>query len=709
MNDKTLALDPSDILKIRERNGAQSWWISQDALTRNLNGLTDTYLDMRQRPLYLESVSPAKQRKEILPDTGRAWRWARINGRHYYAYENIPNVAPAFYKSRLPRPENLENLIKEAAKSDRLKSLETMVKEGLEALEIEYRRHYYGYESQQMNALARACAALQTAIDLGEESGYNGPWLRDFGAVLDRLQVRYLPNNWRRLKDKIDAVRAGSEVWQVVDLPRRDNQNARKLDDSEVESWIVQMRGMPQNFTSAHIIRKVRQMCELTGKRLPSESWIAATLAAPAVQFLTSAGRYGERGRLGNVYREYTPVANAIFADDAWQLDGTRVNFIPWKNDQGREEFLYMVVCRDVHSGAILGASFGLSEDRWMYVNALSMAARMTNSLPYEVSVDRFPGHNTPEWQMIQGRMEALGVRVSYKHTATGKAQLERWFGTLQSVFFQESPYYYGEGIQSRRAAAHRSAEYLKAVRKVATKQGWNMDTATREALACIGRYNDTPLAEYSRKHATIQHSPTQLYQVSEKPHCHAVAAQDRAMLFGLMKRVTIRNSMIRTEIQRGEYHYAVNDYETIKNHRTVLLAYDLEDLSTAWVFEDDEKRLLNPRCLCEAPLLERVQVFGPQADYKALGRDTRRRGETENKRTAELENIRQQGSEVTLLLNGLAPKSEAETAETAWLEEQTQALKTIPALNAAPEENEDTEHPEIDGDDIARMVLAQM
>lgn len=599
----------------------------------------------------------------------------------------------------------------EASKRGGFSNLEILVKGHLEALETPYLRHYYGYEKAQMYDLARACAALQTALELGAKEGYSGAWLRDYGTVLDRLGVRYLPSNWRRLKEKIVAALDGSEVWELIKLPRAGNQNARRLDDTEMESWIVQMRGMPQNFTSAHIIRKIRQMCELTGKRQPSESWLSAMLAAPATQFLTSAGRYGERGRMGQVYREYTPVANALFADDCWQLDGTRVNFIPWKGADGREQFLYMVVCRDVHSGMILGCSFGLAEDRWMYVNALMMAARVTKSLPYEVSVDRFPGHNTSEWQTIQGRMEAMGVKVSYKHTAQGKAQLERWFGTLQSVFFQESAYYYGEGIQSRRPAAHRSAEYLTAIRKVAKTHGWNMDTATREALLCIGAYNERRLSEYSRKHANVQSSPAQLYDLSEKPHCKAISDPERTMLFGLMKKVSIRNSMVRTEIQKAEYHYAVRDYDTIKNHRTVLLAYDLEDLTTAWLFEDDDKRLLNPRLLCEAELIPRVQVFGPEADYKSLGRDKARKGLTENKRRQELQEIRGAGSDVTMLLNGLAPKGAAEEAESRWLLEQLEKPQAEQRVLVLSDGSEEIEHPE-DGAgeiDIAALVLSQM
>lgn len=711
MNDTSnlrFAFDPEDLLCLPERKDGRvirKWWICQDALLRNLKGLTEAYLRKFGRPEYANTVSPAKRYKDRLPDTGRAWRWARLKGRFYYCFDNIPDQAPARYKSQLPPADHLQAIKEMAAKSGRLKQLEILVKDRLEALQSSYLQYYYGYTSQQMQDLSRACAALDTCLELGQVERFNASWLRDIGEVLDTLGVRYLPTNWRRLGKKI-AEAKGKGVWEVIDLPRADNQNARKLNDPEVESWVIQMRGMPQNFSNAHIIRKIRQVCALTGKREPSESWLSQMLAQPATRFLTSAGRYGERGRLGQIYREYTPVSNAIFANDCWQLDGTRVNFIPWMGEDGREKFLYMVVCRDVHSGQILGASFSLAEDRWMYIDALGMAARLTKTLPYEVAIDRFPGHNTPEWQTIQGRMEAVGVRVSYKHTATAKAQLERWFGTLQSVFFQESPYYYGEGIQSRRAAAHRSAEYIKAVRKIAKGEGWDMDAATKEAVWCISKYNTTVLSSYSRKHSEIDHSPEQLYQTSEKPHSKTVTEWQHAMLFGLMKKVSIRNSMVKTEIQKSEYHYAVRDYEVLKNHKSVWLAYDLEDLTKAWLFEDDDKRIMNPNCLCEVDLMPRVQVFGPDADYKQLGRDKARQTQIEERRAADLLAKSGEGSEVGMLLNGFGRKAEAEASETNLLLAEMNLAVKNPVLLHLPEE--ETQHPEQEIN-VARMVLDMM
>jgi len=699
---------PDDVRRIRDGAHRFDWWIAEAFFLRNFRDLSEMYFKDRVRHLYLDSVSAAKKSQAILPDTGKSWRFARWKDRFWYAYENI---SPK-YRKQIPHPEVLKEMAKLTVKSDRLESLERLVKQGLTRIQKVYWRGYAGFPQQHILELGRACAALDLCISMGAERGEldapNAQWYRDFAEVLDRLDVRYVPLNWRLLKERVTEVRGGAKVEDVISLPRAGNQNARKLDDEELVSWIVQMRGMPQNFTHAHIVRKCRQMCQITGKPVPSDSWFAGQLAAPTTKFLTSAGRYGERGMRGQVYRGYTPVANAIFAGDAWQADGTRVNMVPWKDANGREQYLYMVVIRDVHSGAVLGEHYCLHEDRWAYLNALRMAVNTAGHLPHALLLDRFPGHNTPEWQTVEQRLTMFGVDVSYKHTAQGKAQLERWFETLQSVFFQESPYYYGEGIKSTRQAAHRSAEYVRAVRKVANGQGWGFDAAVREASGCIAAYNRTALNTYSRKFSGIDKSPAELWAASEKPHIHTLDPFQGVLLFGFVKRVSIRNLMIRTEIERAEFVYPIEDYEVLRNHSRVLLGYFLEDPSRAWLFADDDSRPVNPPALCEVQAMERVQVFGPDADYKGLGKNQKRINEIRARRDDELAGYRA-GGDVALRLNGMGGKSEAEAAETSALEELYGG--NVPRLMgaAAPDEYKEAHPDEGEEFDVEGWVLSQM
>lgn len=701
-----LIVETDDVRRLRDGSHVWGWWIAEKFFVRNFRELSEEYFRQTARPRYEESVSHAKRNMVILPNTGSSWRFARHQNRFWYAYQNI---SPK-YKSQIPNPEILLEMAKLTVKSDRLESLEKMVKHRLSGDKMLYWKQYAGYSQMHVLELSRACAALALCIELGEDRGEllapSGQWLRDYAEIMERLDVRYMPRNWRTLKEKVSLVLGGHQVWEVIDLPRAGNQNARKLTDPEIESWVIQMRGMPQNFTGAHIARRCIQMCLLTGKPVPSESWFSSMLAQPAVQFLSSAGRYGERGMHGQAYRGYTPVANALFAGDAWQADGTRVNFVPWKGPDGREQYLFMVVIRDVHSGAVLGEHYCLNEDRWAYLNALRMAVNTAGHLPWSLMLDRFPGHNTPEWQMVEQRMTMFGVDVQYKHSATGKAQLERWFETLQSVFFQSSPWYYGEGIRSTRKAAHRTAEYVRGAKKAALSAGWGMDAAVREVQRCIRAYNDTPINTYSRKHSAISASPVGLWNASEKPHIRVLDPYQRVLLFGLTKRVSIRHMMIRTEIERAEFLYPIEDYDTVKNHRTVLLAYFLDDPSKAWVFADDDSRPVNPPALCEVQAMERVQVFGPNADYKALGKDQKRIRDIRARAQEEMNAYRQVG-EVEMLLGGTGRKADLEAAESAALAEM---YGDSPRLLAAANQAQTNERQEPEEEfDVERWVLSQM
>lgn len=697
--------DTNDVVRNRERDKSYSYWISEQYLIATNSNLSELYFRTHSRKDYRATVSPAKRDKDMMPDTGAEWRFMKQDGRFYYAFANIPEK----YRRALGSPEALYEASRTKVKEQHTLTLKEEIEQRILAVSGIYRQHYRGYSNVHIQRLSEACAAVEIGIEMGtEKGGINCAWCMQYAAALEQIEwLQYVPLHWQRLKQKVDEVRGGRPVHEVIDLPRLGNQSRRKLQDMEVEGWIMQMRGMGQNFTNAYIMRKVSLLCELTGKTAPSESYMKELLAQPEVKFLTAAGRYGDRGRKGGMYRLYTPVERALFASDCWQVDGTRVNFIPWKNAKtGKEEHLYMIVVRDVHSGAVLGVEFCLTEDRWAYVSALSMAVNAAGHLPYELAIDRFPGHNTEEWKIVEQRMETMGVKVSYKHKATGKAQLERWFETLQTVFFQESAYYYGEGVRSNRDYAHRSPEYLKEVTKTARKD-WGFDVAVAEATWCIKNYNKTGLSTYSRKHAAFKESPLELFNGCAKPNHKTAPKADRALLFGLTKTVAIRNAMIRTEIQKTEYFYNV-EYDVAKHHTQVLMAYSMDDLSMVFLFPATSGKELAPVCLGVATEQKRVQVYGPDADYKALGRDNARRNRIEEQRQADYEAITQGASPVHLLLGGMSRKSEIEAAESYMvIEEFTGGPVVIGQISE--QANHLTDHSADDDFNADDFVLSQM
>lgn len=703
-----MQVQTTDIIKRVERNKANTVWLSERLLLQLLDDLHEEYFRVAARPRYRQTVSEKKRTKDILPDTGKSWRYAKIYGEWYYSIANIP----ANYRSKIPAIDTLLAKAKKETRTTETTDIEPILTEALKERKNAFYRHFAGLKTEQADNLAAACAVAEKLIEEAEKQGKklnNIAFLADAEAALTRMQIRYLPINWRKLGEKLREC-AEKGVTEAIKLPRSGNKYALKFDDPELTGWMMQMRSMGQNFTGAHIARKIRLMCALCDKPVPSVRWFEAEFAKPSTKFLTAAGRFGDRGRKGQMFKGYVPVQNALFAGDAWQMDGTRENFIGWVNGEGKEEHLFKIVVRDVHSGDILGTHYDTKESRWGYLAALKMAVNQTGYLPYQLVLDRFPGHNTEEWKLVQARIERMGVKVDYKHTATGKAQLERWFETLQSVFAMDSEWYYGEGIMSGRDAAHRSSEYLMAQRKKRNAAGWDFDRAWKESAAVLDRYRSTKLSDYSRKFAAIEKSPKQLHDESEKPHVTRCDAWEYIALFGLEKEATIRGGMIKTEIRGLEYQYEVGEYEVVKNYRKVRIGYDLEDLNRVWLFEPEKSD--TPRFLCEATEIRAVQMYGPKADFESLGKQKKRVADLKKRAADELEEKKAQASDVTLLLNGFAPKAELENAETAYLMEREGEWKDDkkPRITRAekPIEEEETDGPLVNQSRDIAMMMAQ-
>ena len=358
---------------------------------------------------------------------------------------------------------------------------------------------------------------------------------------------------------------------------------------------------------------------------------------------------------------------NALFAGDCWQLDATRINMIAHAKGDKAKGFLFIVAVRDVHSGDLLGYSFDYSENRWAVMNALKMAVQNTGYLPYELVTDRFPGHNTDEVKRIMNGLKHLGVKVTTTHRATGKAHLERSFSTLQTVFMQKSAYYYGEGVQSRRPYAHRSAEYLKEIQKQAAKAGFDLAAARHEALQVVESYRNTRLSDYSRKHPSLHKSPAELHQESQKPNVTRLQPHQISMLFGLKKKVTLKhNGQIRTEIQKAEYHYQVDDFEVQAHHKHVIMSYDLEDLDKVFLFKQRGDLLVY---LCEAGQFRKPQPYGPGKETGDIAAAGLRLKGIEERKAKELKNaMAAAANEVALIMGPFTEKTAAEAAETARL-----------------------------------------
>lgn len=681
--------NPSDVLTCAA-NGALEIWLAEGLLIRALDGLDADYLWKFARPAYKNAVPAPRRAQSKLPlIPNKSWRWWKRPEGFYYDLATIPNRAPRHYRAQIPA--NIVELHREWLKRQSVGALEVALRSALSMGYKEYLYPYNTYKTEQQTALAQSAAVLEALLNYLRENEVNPSsqaFWSDAGRVVDGLNLRYLPSNRRRLQQKALAVLGGNTVAEVVTLPREGLKNAQKELDPQVTAWLLTLRAQGENWTNARIQRKVQDMCERTGLRCPSTSWMEAFLATETNKYLTQMRWAG--GRKALPYAGYTPIANALFAGDCWQMDATRANLIEVLVN-GAKCFVSFCVVRDVYSGDVLGWSFGFSESRWMYEEALRMAVNNAGYLPYELVLDQFPGHNTKEWETITGRLENEGTKVTYTSIATGKAKTERWFGTFQTIFMAETPWFYGEGIFSTRPYAHRTAVYLKAVRKNALKKGWNYDELERTMCRLIEGYRHTKYSAWSRQHRALDKTPFELQRDSEKPHVKTLSPMEFLAYFGLEKTVTLsRDGLIRTEIAKVEYFYQVSasDFRVIAENKSVVMCYDVDDLGSVYLFSVAEKER-ERKFLCIASQLERAQVYGPDADFKTLGANKKRLADLETKRKeqfAELTKASQGGNEALLLMPMYGAKKDLEAAETAFLLAATEedAAKKAPVTKDA-------------------------
>ena len=462
---------------------------------------------------------------------------------------------------------------KKICKSKEAGSLETRFKAHLKKVSKQYWEFYTDVNDIQRMALSKACSVLDFILD--EKENYPGTAnkiYKDLSPILSDLDLQYIPHNYLKLKEKITILETTDQsIVDIIHLPRVGNNYAEIYNDAEVFSWVMQLRSMPQNYSNEHIIRKVTEMCEMTVKRQPSRRWYGQNIfELPKTKFLTGEKRFGSSSRKSHIYKSYIPAQSALFAGDCWEMDATRVNFIAHEADDKTERFLFVVAVRDVHSGDVLGYSFDYAENHVVYLEAMKMAVQNAGYLPYEWITDRFPGHNTPQMTDMFERMEALGVEITFSSNPNQKAGIERWFRTLQSVFFMDSKYFYGEGIKSRADYAHRAPEYLKRIKKEAKKTGWDLQQNIDEASVRIEKYRNTRFSYYSRKHAKVHYSPRQLHELSEKPHVNFVSQSTISMLFDMRKEITIKHDgKIMTEIVNVKFEYVISpaNYDIISNY----------------------------------------------------------------------------------------------------------------------------------------------
>lgn len=686
-------LQPTDII-VRKTDGTETLWLSQ-RLVMEVCGVSEDYLWKKARQTYKKSVRPCDlaKSKEFLPDSGKAWRWAKTSNGFYYCLDNIPDRAPKHYRSLFGDAEALRELWENTQNKKASSELQIRFERHLKANFRNFIEHYTDANEVQRPALAKACAVLDFILE--EKDTYPGTKLKlykDLSPILKELNLQYIPHNPIRLREKVEILEnTDHAIPEIIRLPRQGNDNAELYNDPVVFGWAMNLRANGANFTDSHIVRQIWEACERTGRRKPSMRWFGQSIFEQAhTQFLTAQKRYGS-SKKANIHKSYIPFADAFYAGDCWEVDATRVNIIPHqtKDEKGNkiESSLMVVAVRDVMSGDILGYDFTHTENHASFARAMKMAVQTAGYLPYELVTDRFPGHNTDQIKRMFERLEALGVIVTISHNAKQKAGIERWFGTFQSTVQMGSKYYYGEGITSTRLTAQRSPEYLAQIRKESKKDGFDYIAAYTHAETLVEQWRDMKYSYYSRKHAHLHKTPKELHRDSEKPNVHHINHRQQSMLFDLKKEVTIRNNgQFHLEIQGVRFYYQIDaeNYNAIAqtHNKKVIVSYDLNDLSEVFLWKEQGIFLVS---ICEAQEVKQIVKYGPGKNLGEIAQQKARERAIEQQKEQELATIVQPANEVEALM-GLHTNKQKANAFEDYYNEVNIPLKKVSGSDIAPD-----------------------
>ena len=411
-----MTLLPGDILLKKER-GVQHIWL-RERLISEICELSHSYFEKAARDRYKKSVAPCHRHLNVLPDTGKSWRWARVNGAFYYDLKRIPDRKPAFYRSQLPSEEDLLNLLKkqkEIEVSDVFSNAVNELKSRVENL-IDYSDiRYYMYEStptfpkQKAEELAESrawCRLVSEWITTGTFKRLGLRRKEDFYQACTKILVKKNLEGFR-IKTAKSLRKKVFYFPEFGDKVQRDylisgkygNDNARIVGKYEIihpetgeimpfdiheaimfELWMNPFRSNKLNKLT--IYNKYKEHLELHGVEPVEYRTFCHHLSSFANKVMMSKERDGAK-HFNNQFMPYVPAYGLQFANSLWVADGSGTKLAYKTYDEKgtcKRATLYMVRISDVASRKMIGWSIGTHETPDLVKQAVKMAVKCGGS-----------------------------------------------------------------------------------------------------------------------------------------------------------------------------------------------------------------------------------------------------------------------------------------------------------------------------------------
>ena len=384
----------SNDIVLRQFQGNTTMWLSERYICNTLGSNMGYYLRIRGRLIYRQSVSPCFRSKDILPDTGKAWRYARINGQFYYDFDRIPDRKDTRYRSRLGERDELLHAADELATAEvriaeqyAIRNLEDYVKAHIRNTDFLRFRYYEingvcKYNKDKAKELAEAMAWARSIKELVANGGY-----KDFGYRTKEDFYKACAQILHKKKLEGFAVTTGGSLRKkLVYFPedemeqydffvsgRYGNDNARKIGkcklvDEETgeikrfdihEALILKLWmnfGSPAKESKIDLWNRYELDIAYLGEKALSYSTFCHYTNMYNTRLKTYRERHGWKA-FASTFLSYIPTENLRYGNSLWCADGSGTLAYSYLDRTGklRSMRLYIIMVTDVATGKIVG------------------------------------------------------------------------------------------------------------------------------------------------------------------------------------------------------------------------------------------------------------------------------------------------------------------------------------------------------------------
>lgn len=582
-----------DDIIVRTFQNTPTVWVSERFICNTLGSGMDEYLRTAGRRNYKSSVSPCHRTKDILPVTGKSWRYARIDGRFYYDYDYIPDRKDTQYRSRLGDKDTLLHLADMAKAENREISLkeaeEYLIRKVTNRIDQSDIIYYQftpvkgvcKFNHAQARDIAEALQWLRVAREMTENKSYQELDIKrqeDFfnlcGSILHsrklygftittggsfRKKLIYFPTDEEGQREYMISGRWGNDNARRLGREKLVDVETGEIFTIDVHQAIIcdlwMNIGGTGKGSKIELWQQYQEDISFMGYEPLSYSTFCHYTNSYDTRFKTCKERHGEK-YFNSTYLPYVTSKKLVYANSLWCADGSGTIGYQYRDAKGKQRLmrLYVMVVSDVATGKIVGWCPSLpgqhSESDYMLKEAMMMALKGCDKR----EVMEFISDNGPVFS--SGTGQALLDLVCRHHRSIEPGNSQANYGETQFRLFKK---------RLRRLDNWMGTSWdAKNIENMNNEDYVNMDAfpTYEEAIAQLeGKINDW---NNEKTHTGVTRS--QLYAENMHPDCKEIDERVWRRLDGRYspQEITRQRSTIILEKQKVKYKFDIPDFEVL-------------------------------------------------------------------------------------------------------------------------------------------------